>query len=206
MFPEPVQSAGAGRVCAPITIAGRTVDVFSLEDADFRIAELAHSLALINRFNGHTPEPISVAQHSVCVARLVAPQHQKQALLHDAAEALVGDVTKWLKSSPMFSGYRQLEHLLQRQIFVRFGCAPDLAPEIEEADRVMVRFEGQTAFGPQWEVHGPDGPHPDYPPLTHDEYARVRRQIGAGWSPWPWKVAELSFMALWEEIARKEAA
>src|SRR5262245_23008551 len=74
------------------------------------VNDLAHSLALCNRFAGHTAEPISVAQHSVYVARLVQswriaagaalgspvaqvqaqPWAVLQALLHDAAEAYLG--------------------------------------------------------------------------------------------------------------------
>lgn len=55
---------------------------------------LGSSLAKINRFAGRTSHPYSVAAHSVLVSRL-CPQGMEQtwALLHDAHEAFLGDIT-----------------------------------------------------------------------------------------------------------------
>lgn len=67
------------------------------------IEEIAHALAQINRFTGHAKRPYSVAEHSMLVATIAAgegatPVQQLAALLHDAHEAYVGDVSspaKW---------------------------------------------------------------------------------------------------------------
>lgn len=67
------------------------------------IEEIAHALAQINRFTGHCTRPYSVAEHSLLVAQIAAnegasPAAQLAALLHDAHEAYVGDVSspaKW---------------------------------------------------------------------------------------------------------------
>jgi 5'-deoxynucleotidase YfbR-like HD superfamily hydrolase len=61
------------------------------------IEDIAHGLAYQCRFNGQTREFYSVAQHSLIVASLVPPQLRLAALLHDAAEAYLGDMVKPLK-------------------------------------------------------------------------------------------------------------
>lgn len=58
---------------------------------------VAHSLAQINRFNGHCRRPYSVAEHSLLVADIAARElglpraGQLAALLHDAHECVTGD-------------------------------------------------------------------------------------------------------------------
>jgi 5'-deoxynucleotidase YfbR-like HD superfamily hydrolase len=61
------------------------------------IEDIAHGLAFQCRFNGQTQEFYSVAQHSLIVASLVPTELRLAALLHDAAEAYLGDMVKPLK-------------------------------------------------------------------------------------------------------------
>ncbi|MFZ4874636.1 phosphohydrolase [Janthinobacterium sp. Mn2066] len=61
------------------------------------IEDIAHGLAYQCRFNGQTQVFYSVAQHSLIVAQLVPPRLKLAALLHDAAEAYLGDMVKPLK-------------------------------------------------------------------------------------------------------------
>ncbi len=78
------------------TFTGRAVDMLAPTAADIDFADVAHALALINRYDGHTRQPISVAQH--CVMGADALLHETGStrlaalfLLHDAHEAYVGD-------------------------------------------------------------------------------------------------------------------
>ena len=59
---------------------------------DIDIRDIAHSLARINRYNGHTKESFSVAQHSVLVSRLLPDRLRLFGLMHDAGECYLGDV------------------------------------------------------------------------------------------------------------------
>jgi hypothetical protein len=70
------------------------------------IEDIAHSLALTNRYNGMTRYPYSVAEHCVRMALCDdLPGHPLAKLLHDAAEAYIGDIVK-----PFKAGLRYLEH------------------------------------------------------------------------------------------------
>lgn len=69
------------------------VDLTDIKPRDIGAAPLADALAKINRFNGRTPQPWSVAAHSVLVSQLVSPAARGWALLHDAHEAFIGDIT-----------------------------------------------------------------------------------------------------------------
>lgn len=165
------------------TSTGKQVNPLDLKPEDICIEDIAHALACCNRFAGHTRKPVSVAQHSVYVSRL-CPGHDLQALLHDASEAYLGDVTKWLKQTPAMKGYREAEERAQRTIYEKFGCCWTEAPAIEEADRIMVRVEGGRTI-PGFLID-----HPRYPPLTRAELDRVGK-----WTPWNWKTAEEVFLA-----------
>lgn len=170
--------------CVIRTFTGKEVNPLDLQPDDICIEDIAHALACCNRFAGHARRPISVAQHSVNVSRLcTGTGHELQGLLHDGAEAFLGDITKWLKSTPELKGFRDAEDRAQRAIFERFGCCWTLAPEVEMADRIMVRYEGSQGFT-NFRID-----HPDYPPLTEEEIA----SIGA-WAPWTWRGAEDVFL------------
>lgn len=182
-----------------ITYSGRHVNPTDLRPEDICIEDIAHALALCNRFAGHTRRPISVAQHSVYVARLCRGVENRnialesQALLHDASEAYLGDITKWLKSTSAFAEYRIVEARIQSQIFQAFDCVPpgisELSPEVEEADRLMLCFEGEQAFGTKIWNRWIEGLPPVYALISKEE----RNKIGA-WAPWSWKASERGFL------------
>lgn len=177
------------------TFMGKTVNPLDLMPEDICIEDIAHSLALCNRFAGHTKFPISVAQHSVYVSRLVAGVGKSrrdvlQALLHDASESYLGDMTKWLKSTDAMRGYREAEADAQSTIYITFNCLQIEPDALEWADRVMVRFEGLKGCGVHFTID-----HPRYPPLTEEEIALV-----GPWEPWEWERAEGEFLSRFREL------
>lgn len=178
-----------------LTFTGRRINPLALRREDVRIEDIAHHLALANRFAGATIQPISVAQHSVYVSRLCCGTgFELQALLHDAAEYVLGDCTKWLKESDGMEIYREAEDRAQREIYAAFGIGPESYDEltlkasaVERADRVMVMHEGAQGFGANWSNEHLD---PEaYGSITAPEQALI-----GSWSCWPWFIAERRFL------------
>jgi len=101
--------------------------------------DIAHALANLCRFNGHTRTHYSVAQHCMLVASLVPAKDQLVALLHDATEAYIGDMTSPLKA--MMPGYRVVETLIWRAICERFNLDPILPECVVRADLVTLATE-----------------------------------------------------------------
>jgi len=177
-----------------MTFTGRVVNPTDLESDDIAIEDIAHALACTNRFAGHAKFPISVAQHSICVARLCAGHVKRvhlQALLHDAAEAYIGDMTKFLKDSSGMLAFREADNLVTQAIFRKFGCPEAMSPVVESADRLMVRYEFEQAFG-----HG--SPDEGYGALKPQE----RLQITWKWRPMAWVEAEHEFLSYFRDLQR----
>ncbi len=76
----------------PFWILGRSIDLMALRPEDMTVEVVGDTLARINRFGGRTPEPFSVAAHSVLVECLCPPDLRPWAILHDAHEAFIGDI------------------------------------------------------------------------------------------------------------------
>lgn len=173
-----------------LTYTGRRVNPLDLKVSDICIEDIAHSLACSNRFCGHTAEPWNTAQHSIGVSRLVPQQKSLKGLVHDGGEAYTGDMTKWLKESPVMAGYREADRRAQRVVYVAFGLDPDDDPEIKAADDFMVRLEATDGYGGLWVLE-----NPDYQPMTDAE----RQRLGP-WRPMDWRAAEKLFLKTFKEL------
>ena len=118
------------------------------------IRDIAHSLANICRYVGHTGTHYSVAEHSVWVARAAAnkvgPRLRKhalrQGLLHDAPEAYLGDLSRQLKNLPgIKEAYGHLETLWAKAIHERFYLHVFLQ-EVKAADKAIWYYESTQLF------------------------------------------------------------
>jgi 5'-deoxynucleotidase YfbR-like HD superfamily hydrolase len=109
-----------------------------IDDVD--IEDIAHGLAYQCRFNGQTREFYSVAQHSLMVMSLVPEELQFSALLHDAAEAYLGDMVKPLKN--LFPEFSVIEAHVMEIIGHRFNLdLSHLDPAIKQADLIALATE-----------------------------------------------------------------
>jgi len=168
------------------TYTGRKVNPLNLQPEDIDIIDIAHHLALLNRFVGATKRPISIAQHSVYVSRLLKETvWEKEGLFHDAPEAYLGDISKWVKQSPEMAEYRIAEAKAWIAICTALKLCIVLHPAVENADRLMVRYENLR--------EGHKNHHmfsiPGYPPPTKAEIELIGK-----WKPWSWRIAEIGFL------------
>jgi len=122
-----------------LTAAGRYFDLLRPWRSEIGVMEIAHALAHICRFTGHTQRFYSVAQHSVLVSHIVPPQDALAGLMHDAAEAFVGDVSSPLKR--LLPEYKLIERRVEAIVLTRFGLAPSLPESVKRADLVALRTE-----------------------------------------------------------------
>lgn len=105
----------------------------------FDVHEIAYALSFINRFTGHAGG-YTVAQHSVLVSYIVPQEYALEGLMHDAAEAYVGDVASPLKQLIKYV-YKPIEHDIERALMAQHGCVFPLPASIKHADLVMLLTE-----------------------------------------------------------------
>ena len=114
---------------------------------DIHIEDIAHSLSLMTRANGHCSHFYSVAQHAInCYSeansRGYSTRVQLGCLLHDASESYISDLTRPVKRN--LSAYFLIEEKLQPIIYERFGLG-DLSLEerkqINDVDDTLLHYE-----------------------------------------------------------------
>ena len=109
---------------------------------DIRISDIAAHLSRLCRFNGALRDDVeiySVAQHCVLVSQHVPPQYAFEGLMHDAAEAYLGDRVKPLKL--MMPGYDEFEDRIDRVIRAKFGLSLVKSQAVKDADYRAVLTE-----------------------------------------------------------------
>lgn len=106
------------------------------------IEDIAHALSHQCRFNGHTDRFYSVAEHCYWCSFQVPAEDALEALLHDAAEAYLGDLIRPLKLLPdLGKPYLALEKRLEACIAERFGLRHPWPESVKKADEAMVTAE-----------------------------------------------------------------
>ena len=139
-----------------VTATGKKFDFERPEEFAFEVDDIAPALSNLCRFVGQLGW-WSVAQHSMLVADLVAPEHRLRALLHDASEAFLADIPGPLKKLPRMWEYRRLEARVENAIFKTFGAPTDpvATNEVKRADLIALRAEAAEfgALSPAWDVY-----------------------------------------------------
>lgn len=176
------------------TNSGRKVDPLALTENDICLNDIANSLAMQVRFNGHLDHFYSVAEHSLLVASITAQlladahggveenmpedmmvNHMKWALLHDATEAYLSDIVRPLEPSVW------LDVPVSTEVDP-CGFVPQSFGDVEE-----------TIMGLIATKYGLEGPMPEFV-KTADNIACVTEAtvMGRNMTPLDWSFTEKS--------------
>lgn len=125
------------------TFTRREIDINNVHESMICERDIAHALSNICRFGGHTIEHYSVAEHSILVAALAPEDFKLEALLHDAAEAYVGDVIKPLKNL-LGNTYSDIEDRFMTAISKKFNLNPIKLAAIKQYDLLALDLEHEA--------------------------------------------------------------
>ena len=121
------------------TRSGRRLYLHNPSPSQILIDDIAHGLAHQCRFNGQTNKFYSVAQHSVIVSSILPPELKLAGLLHDAAEAYLGDIVQPLKE--LLPEFEQIESRFAQVIGERFNVDLNHNVAVKKADLIALATE-----------------------------------------------------------------
>ena len=140
-------------------LSGRRLDLLDPSPLDIEIEDIAHGLARVARWNGQTKgdTAFSVAQHCLLVEAIfshtrkeLSKAQRRAALLHDAAEYVLGDMISPFKAA-LGVDYKAFERRLMAAIHLRFELPPAideaLETNIKEADKMAAYLEATQLAG-----------------------------------------------------------
>lgn len=144
---------------------------------DIRIEDIAHSLSMLCRANGHYESFYSVAAHSLncyeeAIARRESPRVKMACLLHDATESYLSDITRPVKKN--LEEYQRIEENLASVIYEKFLGSPLTEAErrmVEIIDNAMLYYEFYEFTAIQLEEE------PPYVAATPDFYKGTIKQV-----------------------------
>lgn len=170
------------------TVSGIYIEPCNPHPDDILITDIAHCLALANRWAGNTqylgsgtsvvidvggqplivemndPFPYSVAQHSCLVHDIVIRRFGVRAgfygLMHDASEAYLMDVPRPIK--PLLTNYYAIEAKLMDVILTKFGVPFDnqIKSQVVEIDNAMIFWERDAIVGEPISPYANEDQHP----------------------------------------------
>lgn len=141
------------------TRSGGKLDLLDPQPDQIDIKDIATALSRLPRFAGHTTEFYSVAQHSFhCSCR--CDEFPLEALMHDAHEAYMGDISRPLKQI-IGPEWERIERRIQAAIDARFGLRPGVGvvkAAVKAVDNQMLVTERRWLMppGPAWEGDWPE--------------------------------------------------
>jgi len=184
-------------------LSGRRLNLIDPSPLDIEIADIAHGLARVARWNGQTSGAhiFSVAQHTLLVEAVMRQQTPRidtrlrlAALLHDAPEYVIGDMISPFKAV-LGGDYKLVEKRLLAAIHIRFGLPPELSAgltqQIKSADRGAAYLEATLLAGfSEAEARRLFGRDPGLPESVREDYL----------TPWSAAKAEKRFLARFNSL------
>jgi len=183
-------------------LSGRRLDLLNPSPFDIEIEDIARGLARVARWNGQTTgyNAFSVAEHSVIVEKLLTevypespPDHCLTALLHDAAEYVIGDMISPFKNA-LGLDYKSFESRLEEAIHLRFGLPAKMPGALKKR---IKRCDIYCAWLEATQIAG----------FEKDEantlFKRPPKGLSLTLSPLPVREAEQAFLKRFEELSNK---
>ncbi len=134
--------AGCSKPAVLQTFTGQRVNLLDANPDTINIQDIAHALSNQCRYNGHCRVFYSVAQHCVIVSKIVPREVALEGLMHDAAEAYLGDMVRPLKMTDGIGElYRAAEANLEQVIARKFNLSFPWPAQIKHADNVVLFTE-----------------------------------------------------------------
>lgn len=166
------------------TQSGRQFYPLDPRPDDFNITDIAHALSMQCRYAGHVDRFYSVAEHCVLVSQGVPAEVAREGLMHDAAEAYVGDMVRPLKIN--VGQFKGIEDSILYVMADRYQLAWPFPEAVHDADNRILLTERAALLS--------NTRHPWDPDLEQLEPLDV--PIHA-WSP---AEAKAQFLARFEEV------
>ncbi len=184
-------------------LSGRRLNLIDPSPLDIEIADIAHGLARVARWNGQTSGAhiFSVAQHTLLVEAVMREQSPRidvtwrlAALLHDAPEYVIGDMISPFKAV-LGEDYKAVEKRLLSAIHIRFGLPGVLTDKITQtikvADKGAAYLEATELAGfAADEAERLFGRDPELSPATMQDYL----------TPWSAAKAEKRYLARFKAL------
>lgn len=170
------------------TVSGLKFPLDNIHPEVILIDDIAHALAMLCRFNAQCLRPYSVSEHSVHVSREIRQDLALLGLMHDAAEAYLGDVPGPLKKH--LPDFCKFEDRLSTAIAAKFAFT--IPAEDSQEARELKRADLQLLVDEKAKIMAPE-PEPwrdDLPPVK--DPSRVEC-----WAP---EQAKAQFLARFREL------
>lgn len=162
------------------TYTGKAFFPLDPQPEDLDIHDIAFGLARCCRFAGQIQRFYSVAEHAVHVSFECSPRHALEGLMHDAAEAYLGDLTRPVKialrqiesgriGATGRSSYDDLEDAICKAIAKRWKLTYPWPADVKAADESVLMAERRDLMRKP-------------PPRPYKENAEASTQRIEGWN------------------------
>lgn len=124
-------------------------------NATVHLQTIARGLANICRYGGQVDGYYSVAEHSVILSKMVPEDLAREGLMHDCAEAILGDIRRPLKRD--FERFLEVEAELETVLAAQFGLQHPWPDEVMDADNRIIWLEQRRVLdnADDWGIEEP---------------------------------------------------